>query len=106
MQVVETEQGPADLVPVAAVDRIANQRVTYAMSNTPVPVGFWRSVGSSQNAYVTECFFDELAKLAGRDPVERLDDARPQPSRDLPGEGDASIDEVLEPLGLTGGWGR
>ena len=49
---------------------IASQRVTYAMSNTPVPVGFWRSVGSSQNAYVTECFFDELAKLAGRDPVE------------------------------------
>ena len=49
---------------------IATQRVTYAMSNTPVPVGFWRSVGSSQNAYVTECFFDELAKLAGRDPVE------------------------------------
>jgi isoquinoline 1-oxidoreductase beta subunit len=49
---------------------IANQRVTYAMSNTPVPVGFWRSVGSSQNAWVTECFFDELARLAGRDPVE------------------------------------
>jgi len=48
---------------------IANQRVTYAMSNTPVPVGFWRSVGSSQNAYITECFFDELAKLAGQDPV-------------------------------------
>ena len=49
---------------------IANQRVTYAMSNTPVPVGFWRSVGSSQNAYITECFFDELAKLAGHDPVK------------------------------------
>ena len=49
---------------------IANQRVSYAMSNTAVPVGFWRSVGSSQNAYITECFFDELAKLAGRDPVE------------------------------------
>ena len=49
---------------------IANQRITYAMSNTPVPVGFWRSVGSSQNAYITECFFDELAKLAGLDPVD------------------------------------
>ncbi len=49
---------------------IANQRVMYAMSNTAVPVGFWRSVGSSQNAYITECFFDELATLAGRDPVE------------------------------------
>ncbi len=49
---------------------IPNQRVTYAMSNTQVPVGYWRSVGSSQNAYLTECFFDELATLAGRDPVE------------------------------------
>lgn len=49
---------------------IVNQRVTYAMSNTAVPVGFWRSVGSSQNAFITECFFDELAKLAGRDPLE------------------------------------
>lgn len=49
---------------------IANQRVTYAMSNTEVPVGFWRSVGSSQNAFITECFFDELAVLAGRDPLE------------------------------------
>jgi isoquinoline 1-oxidoreductase beta subunit len=49
---------------------IPNLRVTYAMSNTPVPVGFWRSVGSSQNAWVTECFFDELARLAGRDPLQ------------------------------------
>jgi isoquinoline 1-oxidoreductase beta subunit len=49
---------------------IANQRVSYAMTNTAVPVGFWRSVGSSQNAFVTECFFDELAALAGRDPVD------------------------------------
>jgi len=56
----------ADNIPYA----IPAQRVTYAMVNTPVPVGFWRSVGSSQNAYVTECFFDELAKLAGRDPVD------------------------------------
>lgn len=47
----------------------ANRQVSYAMVNTPVPLGFWRSVGSSQNAYVTECFFDELAALAGRDPL-------------------------------------
>ena len=49
---------------------IANLRVSYAMVNTPVPVGFWRSVGSSQNAFITECFFDELARLAGRDPLQ------------------------------------
>ncbi len=35
-----------------------------------VPVGFWRSVGSSANAYVTECFFDEVAAAAKRDPYE------------------------------------
>ena len=49
--------------------QIPNMRVSYAMVNTPVPVGFWRSVGSSQNAFVSECFFDELATLAGLDPL-------------------------------------
>jgi isoquinoline 1-oxidoreductase beta subunit len=40
------------------------------MENGVVPVGFWRSVGSSQNAFVTECFIDELARTAGKDPFE------------------------------------
>ncbi len=35
-----------------------------------VPVGFWRSVGSSQNAFFSECFIDELAGAAGVDPYE------------------------------------
>ncbi len=58
-------EGAANLpyaVPHVAVD--------YAMKNTPVPVGFWRSVGSSQNAFVTECFFDEIAAAGGQDPFE------------------------------------
>lgn len=49
---------------------IPNIVVTYAMENGHVPVGFWRSVGSSQNAYVTECFLDELAAATRRDPFE------------------------------------
>lgn len=48
---------------------IPNLRVEYRRADTPVPVGFWRSVGSSQNAYVVECFLDELARAAGRDPL-------------------------------------
>ena len=40
------------------------------MYNPGIPVGYWRSVGSSQNAYITECFFDELAALAGKDPLQ------------------------------------
>jgi isoquinoline 1-oxidoreductase beta subunit len=34
-----------------------------------VPVLWWRSVGSSHNAYATETFIDELAVAAGKDPV-------------------------------------
>ncbi len=49
---------------------ILNVHVTYTMVNPGVPVGFWRSVGSSQNAYVTECFLDEVAAAGNRDPYE------------------------------------
>ncbi|HET9274774.1 MAG TPA: molybdopterin cofactor-binding domain-containing protein, partial [Gemmatimonadales bacterium] len=35
----------------------------------PVPLGFWRSVGASQNGFVLESFIDELAWAAGQDPV-------------------------------------
>jgi len=45
-------------------------RVTCVDPGVDLPVFYWRSVGSSQNAYVTECFFDELARLGGKDPVE------------------------------------
>lgn len=48
--------------------RIPNQLVEYTLEDTPVPVGFWRSVGSSQNAFITESFIDELAHAGGRDP--------------------------------------
>ena len=35
-----------------------------------VPVLWWRSVGSTHNAYATETFIDELAAAVGKDPVE------------------------------------
>jgi isoquinoline 1-oxidoreductase beta subunit len=49
---------------------IPNLRVTYTQDDPGVPVGFWRSVGSSQNAFVTECFLDELAARARIDPYQ------------------------------------
>ncbi|CCE23885.1 xanthine dehydrogenase family protein molybdopterin-binding subunit [Methylotuvimicrobium alcaliphilum] len=36
----------------------------------PVPIGYWRSVGNSQNAFFKESFIDEMAHAAGADPVE------------------------------------
>ena len=40
------------------------------MRNSHVPVGFWRSVNHSQNAFFRECFVDELAHAAGKDAYE------------------------------------
>ena len=47
---------------------IPNLRVEWLEKDFGAPVGFWRSVGSSQNAFITESFIDELAHLAGKDP--------------------------------------
>jgi len=49
---------------------IPNFLVEYVLTETGVPVGFWRSVGNSQNGYITECFTEELAKAAGKDSFE------------------------------------
>jgi isoquinoline 1-oxidoreductase subunit beta len=49
---------------------IPNFLVEYALTDTGIPVGFWRSVGNSQNGFITECFVDELAKAGGKDPFE------------------------------------
>ena len=48
---------------------IPNTLVDFAMRSTHVPVGFWRTVGHSQNPFVRECFLDELAHAAGQDPL-------------------------------------
>jgi isoquinoline 1-oxidoreductase beta subunit len=48
---------------------VPNQQVDYAMRNGHVPVGFWRAPGQ-QNSYYRECFIDELAVAANRDPVD------------------------------------
>lgn len=49
---------------------IPNLQVEYTHHDTGVPVGFWRSVGASQNAFIVESFVDELAHAARKDPFE------------------------------------
>ncbi len=51
-----------------------------------IPLGFWRSVGASQNAFVVESFMDELAAAAARDPYDfrrELLQAKPRHLRTL-----------------------
>ena len=47
-----------------------NMLIEYVMRNTHVPVGPWRGVNTNQNAVYMECFMDEVAHAAGKDPVE------------------------------------
>lgn len=49
---------------------IPNVLIDHAMRNTHVPVGPWRGVNTNQNAIYIECFIDELAHAAGRDPLD------------------------------------
>ncbi|RYF73619.1 MAG: xanthine dehydrogenase family protein molybdopterin-binding subunit, partial [Comamonadaceae bacterium] len=44
-------------------------RIGHEVFELPVPVGFWRSVGHSHNAFFKESFLDEVAAAAGKDPV-------------------------------------
>jgi isoquinoline 1-oxidoreductase beta subunit len=43
--------------------------IEAAMPEVGVRIGWWRSVYSSQNAFPEECFIDELAAAAGKDPL-------------------------------------
>jgi len=49
---------------------VANLLIEYAMRNTHVPVGPWRGVNTNQNSVYMECFMDEVARAASRDPLE------------------------------------
>lgn len=44
-------------------------RVSHRIVDLPVPVGFWRSVGHSHQAFFKESFLDEAAHAAGQDPL-------------------------------------
>lgn len=60
---------------------IPNLDVRYTRADLGVPVGFWRSVGHTHTAFVVETFIDELASLAGTDPVEFRRRLLPEGSR-------------------------
>jgi isoquinoline 1-oxidoreductase beta subunit len=48
-----------------------NFHVEYVRAEPPaVPTGFWRGVGPNNNVFAFECAMDELARKAGKDPVE------------------------------------
>lgn len=77
---------------------IPNMSVELLSPRLPVPVQWWRSVGSSHTAFAVETLIDELAAAAGRDPVEyRLS---------LLGDRHPRHRAVLELAAAKAGWDR
>ncbi len=69
--------GPIDLPDKTASEGLfdqpygfRDQRMEHVFTHSGVPVGFWRSVGHSHNAFFTESFIDEMAADLQQDPVE------------------------------------
>jgi isoquinoline 1-oxidoreductase beta subunit len=48
----------------------AHQHMEHVATRMGVPVGFWRSVGHSHNAFISESFIDELAFETKQDPLQ------------------------------------
>ncbi len=76
---------------------IPHLRVRQLRVPLGVPVGSWRSVGHSLNAFFTECFLDELAQAAGQDPFHYREALLAQHPRQL---------AVLRLAAAQAGWGR
>lgn len=68
--------GPVDLPDKTAAEGLfgwpyltPGLRVQHVATRSGVPIGSWRSVGHSHNAFFAESFIDELAAAARTDPV-------------------------------------
>jgi isoquinoline 1-oxidoreductase beta subunit len=82
-----------DSVPYA----IPNILIDYQLVNTGVPIGFWRSVGASQNGFFLESFIDEIATAGKKDPYELRRRLLAKSPRHL---------AVLETAAENAGWGK
>ena len=76
---------------------VPNLSIEYAMRNSHVPVGPWRGVNTNQNAIYLECFMDEVARAAGKDPLEFR--------RSLMGKHPKHL-AVLNAAAAKAGWGQ
>jgi isoquinoline 1-oxidoreductase beta subunit len=76
---------------------IPNILVDFQAAKAGIPIGFWRSVGASQNGYFLESFIDEVATAANKDPYEFRRRLLAKSPRHL---------AVLEMAAEKAGWGK
>jgi isoquinoline 1-oxidoreductase beta subunit len=76
---------------------IPNLYIEFLMADLPIPCWPWRAVQNGPNAYAIECFIDELAHAAGKDPLEfRLQNLK----------NNKRATRVLQTVAEKAGWGK
>lgn len=91
--------GPDKTTSEGAFDQpyeVPHMRVGHHAVELPMPVGFWRAVGHSHQAFFKESFMDEMALAAGADPVVFRANLLRQHPRHL---------KVLQRAAQMAGWG-
>jgi isoquinoline 1-oxidoreductase beta subunit len=71
--------------------------VEWVRVDQPVPMAPWRAVGATQNGFFLECFVDEVARAAGRDPCQLRRELLAHDPRAL---------NVIDTVARAAGWGE
>ncbi|MEK6211618.1 MAG: xanthine dehydrogenase family protein molybdopterin-binding subunit [Pseudomonadota bacterium] len=90
-----------------------NLKFTYQMHDAGVTPGYWRGVSHNLNALALECFIDEMAQAAGKDPIQYRIDMLDMSSTKHQWSGlsagvpvGARMKRVLEEIRAKSGWGK
>src|SRR3954468_23801758 len=90
-----------------------NMKLTYQMHDAGVTPGYWRGVSHNLNAVALECFVDELANAAGKDPIQYRIDMLDMGSTKHQWSGLSAgvpvgtrMKRVLEEVRAKSGWGK
>lgn len=105
----DSEIGGLDDLPYS----VPNIRIEFLPVSSVVPRGWWRSVEYSINSFVINSFLDEVARAAGKDPIE-YQLAMLTQGRKIEGQGQAKnypyeidrLRRVIEMARDRSGWGK
>ena len=105
---VKMQGGPGDMsaggFPFIA---ISGSQVKSSKLPPGIPTGFWRAPGDNGNVWATQCFVDEMAHAAGRDPLAfTLDLLAEVPAGTGRGLDPAKMTNVLKLATEKAGWGK
>jgi isoquinoline 1-oxidoreductase beta subunit len=105
---VKMQGGPGDMS-AGGFPFIAIPGSAVKSSKLPpgIPTGYWRAPGDNGNVWATQCFVDELAHAAGREPLAFTRDLlAATPAQSGRGFDAAKMKSVLERATQKAGWGK